>query len=35
VVRGGRGIRPSLLAASLLAGLVTALLTVHLVNPWR
>lgn len=29
----GCGIRLSRLAASLLAGLVTALLTVHLVNP--
>jgi hypothetical protein len=34
-VLGGRGIRLSLLVASLLAGLVIALLTVHLVHPWQ
>jgi len=32
---GGRGLRLSLLAASLLAGLVIALLTVHLAAPWH
>jgi hypothetical protein len=34
-VVGGRGLRLSLLAASLLAGLVIALLTVHLAAPWH
>ncbi len=34
-VVGGRGLRLSLLAASLLAGLVIALLTVHLAAPWQ
>lgn len=33
-VVGGRGIRLSLLAASLLGGLVVAMLTVHLAGPW-
>jgi hypothetical protein len=32
---GGRGVRLSLLAASLLAGLVIALLTVHLAGAWE
>jgi hypothetical protein len=34
-VVGGRGLRLSLLATSLLAGLVIALLTVHLAAPWH
>jgi hypothetical protein len=34
-VVGGRGMRVSLLAASLLAGLVIAMLTVHLAAPWH
>ena len=34
-VLGGRGVRLSLLAASLLAGLVIAVLTVHLATPWQ
>jgi hypothetical protein len=34
-VLGGRGVRLSLLAASLLAGLVIAMLTVHLAAPWH
>jgi hypothetical protein len=34
-VLGGRGVRLSLLAASLLAGLVIAVLTVHLAAPWH
>jgi hypothetical protein len=34
-VLGGRGIRLALLAASLLAGLVIALLTVHLTGKWE
>lgn len=34
-VVGGRGLRLSLLAASLLAGLVIAMLTVHLAAPWH
>jgi hypothetical protein len=34
-VLGGRGIRLALLIASLLAGLVIALLTVHLVGKWQ
>jgi len=34
-VLGGRGVRLSLLAASLLAGLVIAVLTVHLTGPWH
>jgi hypothetical protein len=34
-VLGGRGVRLSLLAASLLAGLVIAVLTVHLAAPWQ
>jgi hypothetical protein len=34
-VLGGRGTRLALLAASLLAGLVIALLTVHLAGPWH
>jgi len=34
-VVGGRGVRLSLLAAALLAGLVIALLTVHLAAPWH
>jgi hypothetical protein len=34
-VVGGRGLRLSLLVASLLAGLVIALLTVHLAAPWQ
>lgn len=34
-VVGGRGMRLSLLAASLLAGLVIAMLTVHLTAPWQ
>jgi hypothetical protein len=34
-VLGGRGVRLSLLAASLLAGLVIAVLTVHLAGPWH
>ena len=34
-VLGGRGIRMALLAASLLAGLVIALLTVHLTGKWE
>jgi hypothetical protein len=33
-VLGGRGLRITLLAASLLAGLVIAMLTVHLAAPW-
>jgi hypothetical protein len=32
---GGRGVRLSLLVASLAAGLVIALLTVHLAGPWE
>jgi hypothetical protein len=32
---GGRGVRLSLLAASLIAGLVIALLTVHLAGAWQ
>ena len=32
---GGRGVRLSLLTASLLAGLVIALLTVHLAGAWE
>ena len=34
-VLGGRTMRLSLLAASLLAGLVIAMLTVHLATPWH
>ena len=34
-VLGGRGVRLFLLAASLLAGLVIAVLTVHLAAPWQ
>jgi hypothetical protein len=34
-VLGGRGMRLSLLVASLLAGLVIAMLTVHLAVPWH
>jgi hypothetical protein len=34
-ILGGRGVRLSLLAASLTAGLVIALLTVHLAGPWE
>ena len=34
-VLGGRGTRLALLIASLLAGLVIALLTVHLAGKWR
>jgi hypothetical protein len=34
-VLGGRAVRLSLLAASLLAGLAIALLTVHLAGPWE
>jgi hypothetical protein len=34
-VLGGRGMRLSLLAASLFAGLVIAALTVHLATPWH
>ena len=34
-VLGGRGVRLSLLAASLVAGLVIAMLTVHLAGPWH
>jgi hypothetical protein len=34
-ILGGRGTRLALLAASLLAGLVIALLTVHLVGAWQ
>jgi len=34
-VLGGRGTRLALLAASLLAGLVIALLTVHLTGKWE
>jgi hypothetical protein len=34
-VLGGRGMRLSLLVASLLAGLVIAVLTVHLAGPWH
>lgn len=34
-VLGGRGVRLSLLAASLIAGLIIAVLTVHLVAPWQ
>lgn len=34
-VLGGRGVRLALLAASLLGGLVLALLTVHLVGAWQ
>jgi hypothetical protein len=34
-VLGGRGVRLALLAASLLAGLVIAVLTVHLAAPWQ
>jgi hypothetical protein len=34
-VLGGRGVRLSLLAASLLAGLVIAVLTMHLAAPWQ
>lgn len=34
-VLGGRGVRLSLLAASLVAGLIIAALTVHLVAPWQ
>jgi hypothetical protein len=34
-VLGGRGTRLALLLASLLAGLVIALLTVHLAGQWR
>jgi hypothetical protein len=34
-VLGGRGMRLSLLVASLLAGLVIAVLTVHLAAPWH
>ncbi|HEY7264822.1 MAG TPA: hypothetical protein VH589_25485 [Trebonia sp.] len=34
-VLGGRGMRLSLLAASLFAGLVIAVLTVHLAGPWH
>jgi hypothetical protein len=34
-VLGGRGTRLALLTASLLAGLVIALLTVHLAGQWR
>jgi len=34
-VLGGRGIRLALLIASLLAGLVIALLTVHLAGKWE
>ena len=34
-VLGGRGVRLSLLAASLVAGLVIAMLTVHLAGPWQ
>ena len=34
-VLGGRGTRVALLVASLLAGLVIALLTVHLAGKWE
>ena len=34
-VLGGRGVRLSLLLASLVAGLVIAMLTVHLAGPWH
>jgi hypothetical protein len=34
-ILGGRGVRLSLLVASLAAGLVIALLTVHLAGPWE
>ena len=34
-VLGGRGLRLALLIASLVAGLVIALLTVHLVSKWE
>jgi hypothetical protein len=34
-ILGGRGVRLSLLIASLVAGLVIALLTVHLANAWE
>jgi hypothetical protein len=34
-VLGGRGTRLALLIASLLGGLVIALLTVHLAGPWQ
>ena len=34
-VLGGRGLRLALLVASLLAGLVIALLTVHLASKWE
>lgn len=34
-VLGGRGVRLALLTASLAAGLVIALLTVHLAGPWQ
>jgi hypothetical protein len=34
-VLGGRGVRMALLVASLLAGLVIALLTVHLTGKWE
>jgi hypothetical protein len=34
-VLGGRGSRLALLTASLLCGLVIALLTVHLAGPWQ
>jgi hypothetical protein len=34
-VLGGRGARVALLVASLLAGLVIALLTVHLTGKWE
>ena len=34
-VLGGRGVRLSLLVASLLAGLLIAVLTVHLAAPWH
>jgi len=34
-VLGGRGVRLSLLAASLLAGLAIAVLTMHLATPWH
>jgi hypothetical protein len=34
-ILGGRGVRLSLLAASLLVGLVIAMLTVHLATPWH
>jgi hypothetical protein len=34
-VLGGRGVRLSLLLASLAVGLVIAMLTVHLAGPWH